>query len=158
MLGLRRVLELAGVSLIGMLISFVLFAAPKETEEIPGSSYEPVDETPAIASASVKVDAPANSAPWLEQLYFGRYWKLTALMGLMIVIEIFKESNAQGGFSLIRVLKLESFREALRGLAQGQGLPPIPAIDEAEAEAIAAAEYANQRSKQRAAAAAAAER
>ena len=160
MLGLRRVIELAGVSLVGMLISMVLFAVPpKEADEIPGGSFEPVDETPSAASASVKVDNTADTASWLEQLYFGRYWKLTALMGLMIVIEMFKESNAQGGFSLMRVLKLESFREALRGLAQGQGLPPMPTAEEAaEAEAMAAADYANQRaaSKREAAAAAAA--
>ena len=51
--------------------------------------------------------------------------------------------------SFSRVLRLESFRVALRYLVRGKGLPPMTAEEKAEAEAKAAAEYANQRAAER---------
>lgn len=107
------------------------------------------DESESIAAGPNSAEAPIpDLRTWWE-----RYWKPVALVSLMLAIEAVKEAGLSGGTfsvaSFSRVLRLESFRVALRYLVRGKGLPPMTAEEKAEAEAKAAAEYANQRAAER---------
>ena len=124
---LRRAYELGGLALIGCLTSvavaflFRAIAANKPS----GSSDDAATPTPLLETT--------------PEIDFGKYLKLIALL---LAVELFKEvcGEQEGGEQRTtlerasRVLRLESFRESLRGLAQGRGLPPMPAEKEDEDE------------------------
>ena len=125
---LRRACELGGLALIGCLTSVaVAFLFRAIAANKPSGSSD---------------DAAATPTPLLEtapEIDFGKYLKLIALL---LAVELFKEvcGEQEGGEQRTtlerasRVLRLESFRESLRGLAQGRGLPPMPAEKEDEDE------------------------
>jgi len=125
---LRRAYELGGLALIGCLTSVAIAFIFRAANKPSGSSD----------------DAAATPTPLLEtapetSIDFGKYLKLIALL---LAVELFKEvcGEQEGGEQRTtlerasRVLRLESFRESLRGLAQGRGLPPMPAEKEDEDE------------------------
>ena len=127
---LRRAYELGGLALIGCLTSVAIaFLFRAIAANKPSGSSD---------------DAAATPTPLLEtapetSIDFGKYLKLIALL---LAVELFKEvcGEQEGGEQRTtlerasRVLRLESFRESLRGLAQGRGLPPMPAEKEDEDE------------------------
>ena len=127
---IRRMYELGGLSLVCCLTSVavaVLFRA------IAKPSDEAGDTTAAAPTPH------GSGEPPLDPAGFGKYLKLIAVL---LVVELFKEvCGEQEGHEqrtvldrALRVLRLESFRESLRGLAQGRGLPPLPAAGNADGE------------------------
>jgi hypothetical protein len=136
MLGRQRILELLGLSLLGSL-GTILVARLLQSDE--KTTNEPWERVESFSDAVVAL-------PTMEHL--GRYWKIAAALGVLLVMEACKEvgQHGMGAQQLLRVLTLKSFREALRNFAQGKGLPhELSAEEQAEAEAVAAAEYANRR-------------
>ena len=61
----------------------------------------------------------------------------------MIALELLKHLSSNRALSLGRVLRLESFRETLRSLVQGRGLPPELQASTEEDDAS----YANERAR-----------
>ena len=88
-----------------------------------------------------------------------RSWKPLVGLLVLILMEVVQELGRGGEFSFRRVMNLEWFRESLRRLVRGQ-LPEMPQAEEdgktsgpqsaEEREAVAAAEYANERAARRA--------
>ena len=129
---LRRAYELGGLALVGCLTSvaiafiFRAIAANKPSGSSDDAAATPTNEPLLETASETSID-------------FGKYLKLVALL---LAVELFKEvcGEQEGGEQrtalkrVSRVLRLESFRESLRGLAQGHGLPPLPAENEDEDE------------------------
>jgi len=92
-----------------------------------------------------------------------RFWKISVGIATLMLMEVIKDLGQHGteGFSLERVLRLASFRDACRRFVRGHGFEPMPKEDEdvsnsgaappqdADAEALAAAAYANERISKR---------
>ena len=124
---LRRLYELGGLSLVGCLtsvaVAFLFRAIAAKPSGIPET-----DDTAAATPTNEPLLDTASGA----NADFGKYLKLIAVL---LAVELFKEvcGDQEGGEQrtalerALRVLRLESFRESLRGLAQGRGLPPLPA-------------------------------
>lgn len=146
MLDRQRLLQYAGISLIGALISwlFTYLANQRGLETTP---------TPSQPRSLEVVDLFA-----IVESGFRRFWKIWAGLWVIFLMEIMQELGQYGlRFSPKRVLRLESFRMALRRMVRGQGWSPEPqaggecpaspetAAEREQSEAVAAAEYANQR-------------
>jgi hypothetical protein len=123
---LRRLYELGGLSLVGCLtsvaVAFLFRAIAAKRSGVPQA-----DDTAAATPTNEPLLGTASEA----NADFGKYFKLLAVL---LAVELFKEVCGEREGSeqrtalerALRVLRLESFRESLRGLAQGRGLPPLP--------------------------------
>ena len=150
MLGTRRVLELFGLSLFGCLLSigvakvFQLAKQPhgdaSSEDVITAAAAMAADEAEAAAAAAVA--AAAAAAPPAERSAT-KFAYPAALIALMIALELLKHLSSNRALSLGRVLRLESFRETLRSLVQGRGLPPELQATTEEDDAS----YANERAR-----------
>eukprot|EP00964_Phaeocystis_antarctica_P022182 scaffold12312_cov63-Phaeocystis_antarctica.AAC.5 len=128
---LRRLYELGGLSLVGCLTSVAvafLFRAIAAKPSVTSETDDTAVATPTPRGSGEPLLDTASEA----NAGFGKYLKLIAVL---LAVELFKEvcGEQEGGEQrtaldrALRVLRLESFRESLRGLAQGRGLPPLPA-------------------------------
>ena len=145
-IGQERMIELAKMSFIGCFGSVALHAAVV--------FYRGEDVNKAIADVEAPSDhtsddmaSPFVVAGWSERLesFIQQYWQPLGLYLLLVLLELVKGLD-QGSLSFLRVIKLESFRETMRGVVQGNGLPPLPEEERDQDEDAAAAqeaEYAN---------------
>ena len=161
----ENIIYYVGVSLCGALItaafSHFFGKEPDAVSAIDGASDmsmpapELYKEAPeAIAAASIyklflwPIYLAEGFVPKVES-FLHRYWKIIGGYLVMVIMELFTSLTAGGDrpLSIARVLKLEHFRESLRHVYQGKGLPPDALSPEqrADDEARAAAEYANSR-------------
>ena len=138
-----RLMTTLATSLIGLMVTFVFHFCVKHYR---GAHTDvPV---PGESATAEKVHDSAWSSQGSEynrlEYFIQRYYKIIAMYLLLVFLETVKGVD-QGNLSLLRVMKLESFRETLRGIVQGRGLPPMPtegAVGEHE-DVAREVEYAN---------------
>lgn len=145
-IGQTRMIELVKMSFIGCfgsiaLHSAVVFYRGEDADKAIADSAAPSDHI------SDDMTSPFVVAGWSErlELFLQQYWQPMGLYLLLVLLELVKGLD-QGTLSFLRVIKLESFRETMRGIVQGNGLPPLPKEEldqDKDAAAAQEAEYAN---------------
>ena len=148
-----RLLQHVGVSLVGALVTAACSFLWRSSSSGRGEEEAPAPSAPAPVPVASSTGDPSVWADVAQRL-----WKPAVGLLLILIVDIARELDLHGwrDFRVWHVLTFQAFRDQLRGLVQGQGLPPIPeapsqmtAQERHDAEVAAACERANARDAQR---------
>ena len=134
-------------SLVGCLVTLAFMHCVRLYRERYGSlPHDDSEVSTDIAMDDNIVEDTVKTYADLVLEFSQRFWKLGALVALMLSLEVIKGYDQ--GSNVGQIFRFEAFRDTLRRLVRGQGLPPLASTTLeseklAEQEANAAAAYAN---------------